>query len=81
MLEQEKFAEAAQENNQGFQLGPVDQGINAGKADIDAWLSDLLRKFAPQDKLMGSVEMPQPSEGPAMRGLPQAAGPVGRRRR
>lgn len=80
MYEQEKLAEAAQEN-QGFRLGPIDEGINAGKAKIDAWLSNLVRRFAPQDKLMGSVEMPQPSEGPAMRSLPQAAGPVGRRLR
>ena len=36
MLEQEKFMDAAQEN-QGFRLGPIDEGINEGKAAVEAW--------------------------------------------
>ena len=80
----DKLAEAAREH-EDFRLGPIDEGINEGKAALDARLSDLLLW---NDMRRGVVELPPPHgighpshKGPAMRSLPQAAGPVGRRRR
>jgi hypothetical protein len=57
----DKLAEAAREH-QDFRLGPIDEGINEGKAALEAWLMNLVQQYIGRpDVAAPEMRSPQPA--------------------